>query len=491
VDVAIKFMYEDLPSEVIERARREASIQIEHENLVKMMGFVETEVRNALGESKIRYHVVSELLDGIMLDDFLQGKISNGNMDLSFVQQLYSDYQADPYQFAAWVVKCILSGIMALHDKGYIHRDIDPTNIMITKNGKIKLIDFGIAKHLSSLNAQDKVRTTAGVFIGKAPYAAPELVLGDVTHQNRTTDIYAIGILFFQLITGSLPFEGATHIVLNAQLKEEINLKPIKGKKVKEIIKKATEKNQTERFQSAAEFRVAIEQWELIGNGTNQGRSILKNIKYFAIAASIIVVGIVLAQFDWGSINFDSGEKKTTKIVEVPVPEPEPELVPVQVREVIPPIDFYQETVKMLMNKESAKEGFEKLKKLSDETNPDPRAVCLLSRLYYTGEDCLNDDSVKRMQYNLINIVEPNLVRAHELKKLAVNLDSSNYKALYELASDYFGGLKRTGIESSISRDMKKAEDLFCKGVVIARQKNDSFYEQKFNEQIKRIRKKK
>lgn len=95
-----------------------------------------------------------------------------------------------------------------MHDKGYIHRDLDPSNIMITSDRKIKIIDYGIAKQLSTLTTQDQQLTTAGQFMGKATYASPELVVGDVVHQNETTDIYDIGIMLFQFIVGHVPLRG-------------------------------------------------------------------------------------------------------------------------------------------------------------------------------------------------------------------------------------------------------------------------------------------
>ena len=258
--VAIKFMYDDLPPHVIERARREAAIQLRHENLVEMLGFIETEDKGPLGDIRRHYHVVSELLEGVMLDDLLQGKLAdrNGNL-VPFAQKLYGDFQRDVYRFATFIIRNILSGLMTLHDAGYIHRDIDPTNIMVTSDGHVKLIDFGIAKQMRSLTTHDKSLTVAGAFMGKPEYAAPELVLGDIKNQNQTTDIYAVGILLFQCIVGHPPFEGDRHEVLQMQLHKKLPLHLIKNKQLRAIIATATDKTRSKRYQSAAEFRVAME----------------------------------------------------------------------------------------------------------------------------------------------------------------------------------------------------------------------------------------
>lgn len=260
IPVAVKAMYEDVSESVIERARRESSIQLKHENLVEMMGFVETNDINSMGGNIKHYHVVSEFVNGVMLSDLLCGMTKNQfGVDLEAAQQLYADYINDKVAVSVKIIKQVLSGVMALHDNGYIHRDIDPSNIMITDKGTIKLIDFGIAKRIQTLGTQDKSLTSNGAFIGKAQYAAPELVTGDVNHQNVTTDIYSIGILLYQLLTGKLPFSGPTHSVLDAQLHKKIPLKGIKNRDLKKIVSKATEKNQKNRYQSAAEFRVAVD----------------------------------------------------------------------------------------------------------------------------------------------------------------------------------------------------------------------------------------
>lgn len=258
--VAIKFMYDDLPSSAYERARREAEIQLRNDNLVEMLGFIETQEMLVGGEIRKHYHVVSELLTGVSLSDVLEGKTKDRDgEDVSYAVKMLQDYKNDPEHFAQIIVMNVLSGLMALHDAGYIHRDIDPSNIMLTSDGHIKLIDFGIAKQMNNLTTGDKGLTVAGKFMGKPEYAAPELALGDIQHQNQTTDIYAVGILLYQCILGHTPFEGARHEILEMQLKKKMPLSKIKNKALRKIIATACEKKQELRYQSSSQMRVALE----------------------------------------------------------------------------------------------------------------------------------------------------------------------------------------------------------------------------------------
>ena len=296
--VAIKFMFSDLPPQAIERARRESSIRLRNDNLIEMLGFIETQEQQSSGDVISHFHVVSELLDGVSLSDILEGKTTGRDgQEVPFAVKMLQDYRSDSEHFARFIVMNILSGLMALHDAGYIHRDIDPSNIMVTADGHIKLIDFGIAKQMNTLTTSDKQLTVAGKFMGKPEYAAPELALGDVQHQNQTTDIYAVGILLYQLIVGHTPFEGARYEILEKQLKSNLPLAVIKNKALRKIVQKACEKKQELRYQSSAQMRVALETMQEDSGASTLTLPGRKTMMGIAIALGLLVVGGAIAFF--------------------------------------------------------------------------------------------------------------------------------------------------------------------------------------------------
>ena len=129
--------------------------------------------------------------------------------------------------------------------------------------------------------------TATGIFIGKAEYASPELVLGDVKNQNCTTDIYALGILFYRLLVGRLPFDGTQYEVLECQKKKKVPVKNIRNKEYAKIVKKATEKLQNRRYGSIAEFRVAIDAAE-----KSKPNILTKAVKYVAAIVLVVAIGL-------------------------------------------------------------------------------------------------------------------------------------------------------------------------------------------------------
>ena len=452
--VAVKFMYDDLPLYAIEKARREAAIHFKHENLVEMLGFVETESRNIIGEVQHHYHVVSELLEGVSLDKFFEGKLTDqrGNF-VPYAEKLFKDYQQDVYHFAGELIKNILSGLMTMHDAGFIHRDISPDNIMITTDGHIKLIDFGIAKKMNTLTSHDKHLTQAGQFVGKPDYAAPELVLGAIDEQNQTTDLYAVGILLFQCIVGHPPFEGDRADILLKQRHSTLPLKLIKNKAFRKIIAKATEKSRSKRYQSAAEFRVAIDLALANSNNTDNNNKILIFATVACTAIAFLISIILLTN------------------------NPEPPPIPDEI------VDEYASAVNKLYSLNTYPTGLEELESMSNQGSSN--ASFLLSRLYFKSNkiDDYCPDSIITLQ-KTCNI-NPDNKKAHKLLEISVSQDRTNYYALYELACDYLGGTfynitgtsKRNGLRTNaVEQNLDRADSLFSQALYFAKKANDDIY---------------
>jgi serine/threonine-protein kinase len=496
-DVAIKFLFEDLPAHAVERAKREASIQISNENLVEMFGFIEVVEPRAGREPLRRYHVVSELLQGVMLFDLLNGKTTDkyGN-EVPYAQELYSKYQNDKFGFAVLIVKNILSGLMALHDKGYIHRDLDPSNIMITVDRKIKIIDFGIAKQLDSLNTQDQQLTSTGQFIGKAAYAAPELVLGDVHHQDKTTDIYAVGIMLYQFIVGSMPFEGTMAELIKHQLNDKIPLKAVPYKAIRRIISKATAKSQRDRYQSAAEMRVDLEHLTkadatpsktVIDGVTTQMAEIGGNKKRIgiigAVAAAIVAVAVIVPIALSGN-NDDSQSAEQPVAVKVvnTQPKPKPEVSIAELSD--------KAMAMLTANADSAQlqEGVEQLQKIAAKYSGEKdaaKSIAMLAALTQPNDVTISTERIKSLRELTADLMSRDATKGHELALQATEADPTCYQALFELATDYAAADKR--IKKGQDSDFKKALELYRKGQQYARQSNDSEYVKLFQQRIDQV----
>ena len=282
--VAIKVLFKGLSEESITRAQREASIQIVHENIVRMYDFIET--TDADGTQ--RYHVISEYLEGETLDTLLKKQKDGSHV---FVTMSSDNSSLSPgglpqYQ-ALKIVKNILAALYMLHCKGYIHRDIDPSNVMMCTDGKVKLIDFGIARQIADYHDEFKRGTQDGRFIGKVNYASPEQAEGKHWKTNETSDIYSTGILLYQLLVGELPFTGTTYEIIQGHRKQPILFNNAISKELKYVIRKATAKEQKDRYQSAAEFITDIEKIE---RGISPVPKSWRKLVLFVFALSVAVI---------------------------------------------------------------------------------------------------------------------------------------------------------------------------------------------------------
>ncbi|MBN1849953.1 MAG: protein kinase [Deltaproteobacteria bacterium] len=217
---------DDVIQEIKERFFREAEIagQLSHPSIVTI---------HDVGEDQDLTYMAMEYLEGEDLDKFID---KDTLLPLRKVLDIVAKV-ADALDFA--------------HKNNVIHRDIKPANIMLLQNGQIKVTDFGIAKAISSS------RTKTGVILGTPNYMSPEQIMGQKI--DARSDIFSLGVLFFQLITGELPFHGDNLSGLLYQITQvkhpsPRNFNPKVPKICEQIIDKAMAKNPDNRFKSAEDM---------------------------------------------------------------------------------------------------------------------------------------------------------------------------------------------------------------------------------------------
>jgi len=187
------------------------------------------------GKSK---YIVMEYIDGITLREYMKRNAPIGiEKALDFTMQ-------------------ILSALQHAHEKGVVHRDIKPQNIMVQANGKLKVTDFGIAQ------ISDMGQSNSGVAMGTVYYISPEQASGKTT--TFSSDIYSVGIMLYEMATGKLPFEGDTPLSIAMM---QVNTPPIRPRKIdpkipqglEQIILRAIHKAPEDRFRSAKSMLRACE----------------------------------------------------------------------------------------------------------------------------------------------------------------------------------------------------------------------------------------
>ena len=187
-------------------------------------------------------YIVMEYIDGITLKEFIERQGS-----LRWKDAVYFTIQ-------------ILKGLQHAHDKGIVHRDVKPQNIMVLADGTIKVADFGIARF-----ARNEQRTITDKAIGSVHYISPEQAMGEKTDEK--SDIYSVGVMLYEMLTGQLPFESESAVSVaimqlqrDPKLPTEINPSIPLG--LEQITMHAMQKTPERRYQSASEMLCDLEQFK-------------------------------------------------------------------------------------------------------------------------------------------------------------------------------------------------------------------------------------
>ena len=235
--VAVKILKDEyLANEEFRRRFKNESKAIavlSHPNIVKVFDV-------SYGD-RLQY-IVMEYVEGITLKEYIEQQgVINQKEAVYFVMQ-------------------ILRALQHAHDKGVVHRDIKPQNIMLLENGMIKVTDFGIARF-----SRSETRTLSDSTIGSVHYISPEQARGDVTDDKA--DLYSVGVMFYEMLTGKLPFTADSSVsvaIMQLQNDPELPTKinPSIPAGLEQIIMHAMKKNVNERYQSAAEMILDLEEFK-------------------------------------------------------------------------------------------------------------------------------------------------------------------------------------------------------------------------------------
>lgn len=232
-DVAIKVLRPEFANdpEFIERFDREAqaATSLSHPNIVSIYD---------VGEEDNILYIVMEYVDGPTLKEYV---MNNGPLQV---------------EEALDIMEQLTSAIQHAHETGLIHRDIKPQNVLIDRNGKVKITDFGIAVALSAT-----ALTQTNSVLGSVHYLSPEQARGGKA--TKLSDIYSLGIVFYELLTGQLPFTGQSPVSIALKhLQDDTpsvrKLNPSIPQSVENIILQSTAKDPFYRYSSVAEMQDAI-----------------------------------------------------------------------------------------------------------------------------------------------------------------------------------------------------------------------------------------
>ena len=241
-DVAIKVLPTDVASrsDRLARFEREAKAvaSLNHPNIVVLYSIEEA--------GEVRF-LTMELVEGKSLDHYLEA----GGLPVPRVLE---------------IVGALADALVAAHDRGIVHRDLKPANVMITRDGRVKMLDFGLAKLSAAEAVTDASETITvaapisalGQVVGTVPYMAPEQVRGEPA--DARTDLFSLGVMLYEMLTGTRPFVGATVADLGSAILRDappplLDVRANLPRDLDRIVTRCLEKDRERRLQTAKDLR--------------------------------------------------------------------------------------------------------------------------------------------------------------------------------------------------------------------------------------------
>ena len=306
-DVAIKILPEPHAAdpERIARFHREAQAvaALNHANIAAIYDVAEAD--------GVEY-LVLELIDGETLAD----RLRRG---------------AVPVDEALRIATQILEALEVAHDKGICHRDLKPGNVKLTPDGKVKVLDFGLAKFMQpsstagnlSHSPTVSLATIPGIILGTAAYMSPEAAKGFDTDQR--SDIFSFGCILYELLAGRQAFDGdSASEILASVLKSEVDfaaLPPRLNPRLAEVLRRCLEKNPKKRWHSAADVRVELDAIATRGLLVDEGTDIPRRSplwKRALVASAFMILGAVAAVLLVSALRSDAPAPVTRFVVTLP-----------------------------------------------------------------------------------------------------------------------------------------------------------------------------
>lgn len=256
----------------------QSAARVKHPNVVSVF---------EVGRHQDQYYIASEFIEGISLADYLKNRSLN---------------QKDAVRL---LIK-VLRGVDSFHKEGIIHRDLKPANILLDNDREPHITDFGLARHES----ENAITVTQdGDIFGTPVYMPPEQARGDVHQIDHRSDIYAVGVILYQLLTGEKPFKASSSRTLLYSIQNDDPKRPRAVDKriprdLEVICQKAIEKDSALRYQTASAMADDLQRWldghPILARPASRWRKISKWIirhKALAAALAVAICSLIFAAF--------------------------------------------------------------------------------------------------------------------------------------------------------------------------------------------------